>query len=286
MRLSEKVLIEKILSLDLANWSIYVETGESCCLKWSFSLTLCEIPWRFSLILPNVKISLTLCKIPWQFPDLENFYFSLTFPWQLWTLSITHLQVTITVSLVTFYWYHLLSLSLYQTILFQWTSSEDILVASNAQHVYLIIISAIYYASSSQKQVHTWNWIFSLKDFIFGKQLCVYQMFCFIIFFKFCFKFTIQPEGAKQNTVVITPFVFIVLGIILCMRPTNEGRRYNVTSSLIGWAHSQNDPWLCPGPAVHRPLFRGNNRHHAYHNSSLSTPLGTIEFLNPSPFNI
>ena len=33
-----------------------------------------------------------------------------------------------------------------------------------------------------------------------------------------------------------------VPGIILWMRPANERRRYNVTSSLIGWAHSQNDP--------------------------------------------
>ena len=83
----EKVLIWENLCLDLANWSIYMVTGESCCLKWSFSLTLCEIPWHFSSILPNVKISLTLCKIPWQFPDLEKFYFSLTFPWRLWTLD-------------------------------------------------------------------------------------------------------------------------------------------------------------------------------------------------------
>ena len=29
---------------------------------------------------------------------------------------------------------------------------------------------------------------------------------------------------------------------ILCMRPTNERRRYNVTSSPIGMAHTQNDP--------------------------------------------
>ena len=28
------------------------------------------------------------------------------------------------------------------------------------------------------------------------------------------------------------------------MRPTSESRRYNVTSSLIGGAHAQNDPWL------------------------------------------
>ena len=32
-------------------------------------------------------------------------------------------------------------------------------------------------------------------------------------------------------------------GIILCMGPANERRRYNVTSSPIGWAHTQNDPW-------------------------------------------
>ena len=32
-------------------------------------------------------------------------------------------------------------------------------------------------------------------------------------------------------------------GIISCARPANERRRYNVTSSLIGWAHARNDPW-------------------------------------------
>ena len=32
-------------------------------------------------------------------------------------------------------------------------------------------------------------------------------------------------------------------GIILCMRPANESWRYTVTPSLIGWAHTQNDPW-------------------------------------------
>ena len=33
------------------------------------------------------------------------------------------------------------------------------------------------------------------------------------------------------------------VGIILCMRPANERRCYIVTSSLVGWAHAQNDPW-------------------------------------------
>ena len=31
--------------------------------------------------------------------------------------------------------------------------------------------------------------------------------------------------------------------IIFHMRPASESRRYNVTSSLIGWVHTQNDPW-------------------------------------------
>ena len=31
--------------------------------------------------------------------------------------------------------------------------------------------------------------------------------------------------------------------IVLCMRPSNERRRYVVTSSLIGWEHTQNSLW-------------------------------------------
>ena len=42
-------------------------------------------------------------------------------------------------------------------------------------------------------------------------------------------------------------------GIILCMCLTNERRLYIVTSSLIGWAHTQNDPYYIPRmmPSVH-----------------------------------
>ena len=31
-------------------------------------------------------------------------------------------------------------------------------------------------------------------------------------------------------------------GMMLCMVSAKERRRYNVTSSLIGWAHTQYDP--------------------------------------------
>ena len=36
----------------------------------------------------------------------------------------------------------------------------------------------------------------------------------------------------------------LVAGIILFIRPANERRHYNVTSSLIGWALSPNDHWI------------------------------------------
>ena len=31
-------------------------------------------------------------------------------------------------------------------------------------------------------------------------------------------------------------------GILMCMRSANEGQRYSITPSLIGWAFTQNDP--------------------------------------------
>ena len=40
------------------------------------------------------------------------------------------------------------------------------------------------------------------------------------------------------------PSTFVTgIVIILCMHPANERWRYNVTSSLNGWTHTQNDPY-------------------------------------------
>ena len=62
-------------------------------------------------------------------------------------------------------------------------------------------------------------------------------------------------------------------GTILYMRPTNERRRYNETSSLIGWAHTQNDPcvwewlhlsfWLTMVYMLNTLRPRQNGRHFA-----------------------
>ena len=63
---------------------------------------------------------------------------------------------------------------------------------------------------------------------------------CFIVRF-FFFKKWDRRYDIKLNT-----------GIILCMRPASQRRRYNViASSVIGWAHAQNDLWKHKLPFIH-----------------------------------
>ena len=57
-----------------------------------------------------------------------------------------------------------------------------------------------------------------------------------------------QKDRQFDNFVVIGSTVscrndWQLTEIILWTRPTNERRRYIVTSSLTDWAHSQNDRW-------------------------------------------
>ena len=48
--------------------------------------------------------------------------------------------------------------------------------------------------------------------------------------------------GQQMSLVIdIAPHIIRTV-IILGIGSTNERRRYNVTTSLIGWAHTQNDP--------------------------------------------
>ena len=42
---------------------------------------------------------------------------------------------------------------------------------------------------------------------------------------------------------ILVVIIMCATGAILCMRPATEKWRYIVTSSLIDWAHTQNDPW-------------------------------------------
>ena len=52
-------------------------------------------------------------------------------------------------------------------------------------------------------------------------------------------------------------------GIILCMHPANERQRYNVTLSLIGWVHSQYDPWLLLQQELPERIWYFQNGHFA-----------------------
>ena len=54
-----------------------------------------------------------------------------------------------------------------------------------------------------------------------------------------------QCLGMIENVITSYP------GIILRMHPANERRRYIVMSSLIGWVHMQNNPWLSKQKQIH-----------------------------------
>ena len=70
------------------------------------------------------------------------------------------------------------------------------------------------------------------------------------IFFMVTLLARINDPGAVKMTYT---------GIILCMRPANGRRRYNVTSSLIGWAHTQKDP--CVNGQNRSILYHSNTQH-------------------------
>ena len=71
-------------------------------------------------------------------------------------------------------------------------------------------------------------------------------------YFENCFNMT---RGKKKKNhimagiVTIFHFLFSWSDIILCMCSANERWGYSVMHSLIGWAHTQDDPWCivtCP----------------------------------------
>ena len=49
-------------------------------------------------------------------------------------------------------------------------------------------------------------------------------------------------DGSKKDGRQIV-LSHMAAGIVLCMDSANERRRYNVTSSLIAWAHNKIEPW-------------------------------------------
>ena len=52
-----------------------------------------------------------------------------------------------------------------------------------------------------------------------------------------------SPRIARLASTCERPHLLHYPGLVFCMRPANERRRYTVTSSLVGWAHTQKDPW-------------------------------------------
>ena len=64
-----------------------------------------------------------------------------------------------------------------------------------------------------------------------------------------------------------TYVIMLVAGVILCMHPANKRRRYYVMSSVIGWAHTQNDPCGIGAVDVLPCYVMGNNADYVLCNS-------------------
>ena len=59
----------------------------------------------------------------------------------------------------------------------------------------------------------------------------------------------------------MSDMVFDYPRIAVGMGAANDRRNYIITSSLIGWAHTQNDPWYRKGNVVFHFFFPRNPRH-------------------------
>ena len=64
------------------------------------------------------------------------------------------------------------------------------------------------------------------------------------------------------NLPIQLDFSSAVAGIILCMCPSNERWRYNVTPSLIGWLHTENDPYSDRMLSMYSVELTGIKRRH------------------------
>ena len=92
----------------------------------------------------------------------------------------------------------------------------------------------------------------NLKLYATKNLIYLYKMgvtYCHSVFYVFTWHFTWKRGNAfelkhdKWYSIGITRTIYAI-GIILYMRPANERRRYDVTSSLINWAHAQNTTCL------------------------------------------
>ena len=85
-------------------------------------------------------------------------------------------------------------------------------------------------------------WGVSLEPYSFS---CFYHQFCpsdsQIFAWKWCF---------------LNFFKAIFSKLILCMHPANRRRHYIVTLSLMGWVHTQNDPWVPAHVLLHKGAWQ------------------------------
>ena len=152
---------------------------------------------------------------------------------------------------LTWYWLHICTCSTLLPFCMCWTdlchfSVKEILIYMNFKCllpwfkiiiIEIINICVIIFFSSS-------TWIknvfigYVLERPIFDttlRQYSVIQLFCVPHVFILCNIVVCINSWSQTRSMCLYA---TTTEIILCMRPANERRRYNVTSSHIGWAHA------------------------------------------------
>ena len=100
----------------------------------------------------------------------------------------------------------------------------------------------------SWNRILSWFWcykIFQWEKFKNVTQFCIVESSFKMISFLLCIPCSRNWDIAHSLAVRMR-YAWIILNI----HPTNERRRYIVTSSLIGWVHAQNDPCICRPPWI------------------------------------
>ena len=79
------------------------------------------------------------------------------------------------------------------------------------------------------------------------------QHMCSVLFAVWAFCYNHHHRHVLCNNICIRPCYSITYsGLILGLRPANERCSYFVTTSLIGWAQTLNQPWYCDSSKYHQ----------------------------------
>ena len=104
----------------------------------------------------------------------------------------------------------------------------------------LVVLNGLMCSLLITKLQTFWGYLYTMKRKLFKQD--IYSLFSLKMFSVYCIVMKMKPmKGLTLLVAMNVENAVMIFGV----QPANERWRYNVRSSLIGWAHWQNDPWEC-----------------------------------------